>query len=48
MELKDYRAEYLNAVEGKEPSGKTVAFFYVSSTGRILGVPPPIKTVSTE
>lgn len=30
------QAGYLNAVEGKEPSGKTVAFFYVSSTGRII------------
>ena len=30
------QADYLNAVSDNEPSGKTVAFFYVSSTGRII------------
>ena len=35
-ELFSRQAAYLNAVSDKTPSGKTVAFFYVSSTGRIV------------
>ena len=30
------QAGYLDAVSGKTPSGKTVAFFYVGSTGKII------------
>lgn len=35
-ELFARQVEYLNAVSGEEPTGKTVAFFYISSSGRVV------------
>lgn len=35
-ELFSRQMEYLNGVSGEEPTGKTVAFFYISSSGRVV------------